>query len=116
MQQSSPLAVLRASLPACLPAACLPLQTGQFLGARGDFVPEQICRKLSLLHDQVGAAPGMAPSPDGLAGCRRASRHPRALTHPIGHVPRAPAVQTWSEELPSWLATQRLPKLPLDGV
>lgn len=28
-------------------------QTGQFIGARGDFVPEQICRKLSLLHDQV---------------------------------------------------------------
>lgn len=31
-------------------------QTGQFIGARGDFVPEQICRKLSLLHDQVRAA------------------------------------------------------------
>lgn len=33
------------------------LKTGQFLGARGDFVPEQICRKLSLLHDQVPPMP-----------------------------------------------------------
>ncbi|KAH7619626.1 hypothetical protein Ndes2526B_g06607 [Nannochloris sp. 'desiccata'] len=33
------------------------LKAGQFLGARGDFVPEQICRKLSLLHDQVPPMP-----------------------------------------------------------
>ncbi|PSC70875.1 putative aarF domain-containing kinase 1 [Micractinium conductrix] len=33
------------------------LKTGQFIGARGDFVPEQICRKLSLLHDQVPPLP-----------------------------------------------------------
>lgn len=36
------------------------LQTGQFIGARGDFVPEQICRKLSLLHDQVWVGPGQS--------------------------------------------------------
>jgi predicted unusual protein kinase regulating ubiquinone biosynthesis (AarF/ABC1/UbiB family) len=35
------------------------LKAGQFLGARGDFVPEQICLKLSLLHDRV---PPMPPS------------------------------------------------------
>jgi len=35
-------------------------QTGQFLGARGDFVPEQICRKLSLLHDRVPPMPAAA--------------------------------------------------------
>lgn len=29
------------------------VQVGQFIGARGDFVPEEICRKLTLLHDQV---------------------------------------------------------------
>jgi hypothetical protein len=28
-------------------------QAGQFIGARADFVPEQICRKLCLLQDQV---------------------------------------------------------------
>lgn len=33
------------------------LKAGQFLGARGDFVPEQICRKLSLLHDRVPPMP-----------------------------------------------------------
>jgi predicted unusual protein kinase regulating ubiquinone biosynthesis (AarF/ABC1/UbiB family) len=33
------------------------LKAGQFLGARGDFVPEQICRRLSLLHDQVPPMP-----------------------------------------------------------
>ena len=33
------------------------LKAGQFLGARGDFIPEQICRKLSLLHDQVPPMP-----------------------------------------------------------
>jgi predicted unusual protein kinase regulating ubiquinone biosynthesis (AarF/ABC1/UbiB family) len=32
-------------------------QAGQFIGARGDFVPEQICRKLSLLHDRVPPMP-----------------------------------------------------------
>jgi len=29
------------------------LQVGQFLGARGDFVPMPICQQLSRLHDQV---------------------------------------------------------------
>jgi hypothetical protein len=33
-------------------------QAGQFIGARGDFVPEQICRKLCLLHDRVRRWPG----------------------------------------------------------
>ena len=32
-------------------------QAGQFLGARGDFVPKPICQKLSLLHDQVPPMP-----------------------------------------------------------
>ena len=31
------------------------LQVGQFLGARADFVPEPICRQLSLLQDQACA-------------------------------------------------------------
>ena len=39
----------------CTPPHCS--QTGQFIGARGDFVPEQICRKLSLLHDQARPLP-----------------------------------------------------------
>lgn len=30
-------------------------QVGQFLGARADFIPEPICRQLSLLQDQVRA-------------------------------------------------------------
>ncbi|KAL0038379.1 hypothetical protein WJX77_004264 [Trebouxia sp. C0004] len=34
------------------------LKVGQFLGARGDFVPMPICQQLSLLHDQV---PPMTP-------------------------------------------------------
>lgn len=29
------------------------LKTGQFMGARGDFVPRPICERLSRLHDQV---------------------------------------------------------------
>lgn len=33
------------------------LKAGQFIGARGDFVPEQICRTLSLLHDKVPPMP-----------------------------------------------------------
>ncbi len=33
------------------------MQAGQFLGARGDFVPMPICQKLSLLHDQVPPMP-----------------------------------------------------------
>lgn len=33
------------------------LKAGQFIGARGDFVPEPICRKLSLLHDRVPPMP-----------------------------------------------------------
>ena len=32
-------------------------QAGQFIGARGDFVPEAVCRKLSLLHDRVPPMP-----------------------------------------------------------
>ncbi|GFR52787.1 hypothetical protein Agub_g15404, partial [Astrephomene gubernaculifera] len=35
------------------------LKAGQFIGSRADFVPEQICRKLSLLCDKV---PPMSPS------------------------------------------------------
>ncbi len=31
------------------------VQLGQFFAARAEFVPEPICRKLSLLHDRVGA-------------------------------------------------------------
>ena len=31
------------------------LQLGQFFAARAEFVPEPICRKLALLHDQVCA-------------------------------------------------------------
>lgn len=34
------------------------LQAGQFIGARADFVPEEICNKLCLLQDQV---PPMTP-------------------------------------------------------
>eukprot|EP00798_Chlamydomonas_sp_ICE-L_P027625 gene27625-7262_t len=34
------------------------LKAGQFIGSRGDFVPEQVCRKLSLLCDKV---PPMSP-------------------------------------------------------
>jgi predicted unusual protein kinase regulating ubiquinone biosynthesis (AarF/ABC1/UbiB family) len=30
------------------------MQLGQFFAARAEFVPEPICRQLSLLHDQVG--------------------------------------------------------------
>ena len=30
------------------------MQLGQFFAARAEFVPEPICRKLSLLHDRVG--------------------------------------------------------------
>jgi predicted unusual protein kinase regulating ubiquinone biosynthesis (AarF/ABC1/UbiB family) len=30
------------------------MQIGQFFAARAEFVPEPICRKLSLLHDQAG--------------------------------------------------------------
>lgn len=49
------------------------LKTGQFLGARGDFVPEQICRKLSLLHDQVPPMP--------------ASQVREVIEHELGGVP-----------------------------
>jgi predicted unusual protein kinase regulating ubiquinone biosynthesis (AarF/ABC1/UbiB family) len=35
------------------------LKAGQFIGARGDFVPEPICRRLALLQDRV---PPMPPS------------------------------------------------------
>ncbi|CAD7702937.1 unnamed protein product [Ostreobium quekettii] len=33
------------------------LKAGQFLGARGDFIPEPVCRQLSKLHDQVPPMP-----------------------------------------------------------
>ena len=33
------------------------LKSGQFIGSRGDFVPEPICRKLSLLCDKVPPMP-----------------------------------------------------------
>ena len=33
------------------------MQSGQFLGARSDFIPMQICKKLSLLQDQVPPMP-----------------------------------------------------------
>ena len=33
------------------------LQGGQFLGARSDFIPLQICKKLALLQDQVPPMP-----------------------------------------------------------
>lgn len=35
--------------------AVLSLQIGQFIGTRADFVPEPICKKLSLLQDKVPA-------------------------------------------------------------
>jgi predicted unusual protein kinase regulating ubiquinone biosynthesis (AarF/ABC1/UbiB family) len=37
---------------------CNAHQAGQFLGARADFVPDQICRRLALLQDRV---PPMSP-------------------------------------------------------
>jgi predicted unusual protein kinase regulating ubiquinone biosynthesis (AarF/ABC1/UbiB family) len=36
------------------------LKAGQFIGARGDFVPEPICRRLASLHDQVPPMPPAA--------------------------------------------------------
>ena len=33
--------------------ATLIMQIGQFIGTRADFVPEPICKKLSLLQDKV---------------------------------------------------------------
>jgi hypothetical protein len=33
------------------------MQAGQFIGARADFVPEQICEKLCLLQDRVPPMP-----------------------------------------------------------
>jgi predicted unusual protein kinase regulating ubiquinone biosynthesis (AarF/ABC1/UbiB family) len=41
-----------------LSAAAAAVQAGQFIGARADFVPEQICAKLCLLQDKV---PPMSP-------------------------------------------------------
>lgn len=40
------------------------LKAGQFIGSRGDFVPEQICRKLALLCDQVRTRPPCSPLSD----------------------------------------------------
>lgn len=38
------------------------LQAGQFIGSRGDFVPEQMCRQLTLLCDRVRARPAAGTS------------------------------------------------------
>lgn len=55
---AAPVLILRTA--ALLPALPLLLiQAGQFIGARADFVPDQICRKLCLLQDQV---PPMSPA------------------------------------------------------
>jgi predicted unusual protein kinase regulating ubiquinone biosynthesis (AarF/ABC1/UbiB family) len=35
----------------------LHLQAGQFIGARADFIPEQICERLCLLQDRVPPMP-----------------------------------------------------------
>ncbi len=43
------------------------LKAGQFLGARGDFVPAPMCEKLSQLHDRVSRLPTIHL---GLARCR----------------------------------------------
>lgn len=52
--------MLEQHLPALrLPLLLLLLQAGQFIGARADFVPDQICRKLCLLQDKV---PPMSPA------------------------------------------------------
>ena len=49
----------------------LPSKAGQFIGARGDFVPEPICRRLARLHDQVCVLTDSAADIDQLAcpGC-----------------------------------------------
>lgn len=45
------------------------IQAGQFIGARADFVPDQICRKLCLLQDQVPPmSPARAKQVDGWVG------------------------------------------------
>jgi len=36
------------------------LKTGQFIGARGDFVPEPVCRRLAVLQDRVPPMPASA--------------------------------------------------------
>lgn len=45
LQQCMPV-MLRQGLTVCM-------QVGQFIGTRSDFIPEPICRRLSLLQDQV---------------------------------------------------------------
>lgn len=51
--------VSRLEVDASFPSLLSPIpQAGQFIGSRGDFVPEPICRKLSLLCDKV---PPMSP-------------------------------------------------------
>jgi len=48
------------SFVVCLAAETLvELQIGQFFAARAEFVPEPICKKLSLLHDQVQSGSGL---------------------------------------------------------
>ena len=52
----------------CMLSMCLGLKgfyikSGQFIGARGDFVPAEICERLAVLHDAV--------PPMGEAECRR---------------------------------------------
>lgn len=54
----------------CCTLCCVLLQAGQFIGARADFVPEQICRKLCLLQDQVPPmSAGRAKQVGICAGC-----------------------------------------------
>ena len=47
---------------ATLPQPTHTMQVGQFLGARGDFVPVPTCQQLSRLHDQV-RMPSSLPLP-----------------------------------------------------
>ncbi len=38
------------------------MQIGQFIGTRADFVPEPICKKLSLLQDKVSSLCSISPA------------------------------------------------------
>ena len=52
--------------------ACFtPSQAGQFIGSRADFVPEPMCRKLSLLCDKVRHSPrGVLKAKAKSSSCR----------------------------------------------
>lgn len=39
------------------------MQAGQFIGARADFVPQQICERLSILNDRVSIAATIKVAP-----------------------------------------------------